>query len=133
MITKPLIAALVCGLATTPFTAMAEWMSREDIEGELFGVRVSGVIEGTDIRWRECIQIDGETVYEVDGQPPLRGVVTVTDDDLACFSYGGLASCFRVERTNERYAFVDAVDRFLVKEVERAVSQCNVTGSEAIG
>ncbi|MEL6285523.1 MAG: hypothetical protein AAFR41_02535 [Pseudomonadota bacterium] len=124
-------AAAFAMLAFSPCVCIAELMTREEIEDELMGVKVSGVIEGTSVRWRECIDREGQTVYEVDGDQAREGTVTITEAGLACFSYGGLASCFTVERDGPYYAFVDAMDRFLVKQVERPIREC--TGPRGAG
>ncbi|MEM0986329.1 MAG: hypothetical protein AAGJ32_08790 [Pseudomonadota bacterium] len=105
--------------------AAADAMTKAEIEDELMGVTVSGVIEGEDLDWRECIDPAGQTYYQVEGERALRGQVFVTDAGLACFSYGAIASCFRVVREGPYYALVDAADRFLIQRVERPVRRCD--------
>ncbi|MEM7765995.1 MAG: hypothetical protein AAF253_00735 [Pseudomonadota bacterium] len=119
-----LAGALLAAIVIVPGVSMGEIMTKEEIEDELMGVTVSGVIEGTDLGWRECIDREGATFYEVEGERARPGRILVTDGGLACFSYGAIASCFTVMRDGPYYALVDAVDRFLIQRIERPVRRC---------
>jgi len=116
--------ALLAAILLAPGLSLAEIMTKEEIEDELMGVTVSGIIEGTDLNWRECIDREGDTFYEVEGERARQGRILVTENGLACFSYGAIASCFTVVRDGPYYALVDAVDRFLIHRIERPVRRC---------
>ncbi len=119
-----LLAAILLTSGQGVGEAAREALTKQEIEDELMGVTVSGVIEGTGLDWRECIDREGRTLYSVEGERTRQGRILVTEGGLACFSYGAIASCFTVVRDGPYYALVDAVDRFLIHRIERPVRRC---------
>jgi hypothetical protein len=110
-------------------TAKSLALGAAEVRSELFGVELAGIIEGSDSGWRECIEPDGDTVYEIDGSVD-RGRLTVSDDGQACFSYVSSnftrVSCWNVERAGEdnyRFTFPGS-SVFVTQVVERDVRRC---------
>jgi hypothetical protein len=98
-------------------------LSRGEIEAELFGVRLSGVVAGTATPWSECISPAGRTVYRIAGTR-VSGRLEIRDGDQACFRYDGPASCFTVHRDGAGYRFVGPGADFIATRVERGVDRC---------
>lgn len=111
--------AALCGAATAESPAL----SAQEARAELFGVRLSGVIEGLGAPWEECIEPAGRTVFRFAGQS-VEGHLTVDPDGSACFTYADdgfrQRSCFVVRREGANYRF----DEFATRRVERGVTRC---------
>ena len=115
-------------------------LSAADLQAELFGVHLFGIETDTGLRWDECIEADGRTVYRVQppfGQAPYSedGLLEVTPDGMACFSYPPGAdpapSCFRAMRRGEGYIFLEAGGGpgvFITTRVERGKGGCPKPG-----
>jgi len=61
------LALPACGLAeaqTPPRNQRPPAIKAQELKSALFGIRMEGVADGTDFRWRECIDPRGETLYE---------------------------------------------------------------------
>ena len=112
-------------------------LSAEEMRQELFGVHMFGVETSTQMRWDECIEPNGRTVYRFafpGEEVPYsqNGQLRVTDDGLACFSYPSEGeepdwSCFRALRRGEGYAFFDAKGGpgvFLTTRIDRGKETC---------
>lgn len=118
--------AAIAGPGNEPLTA-------EVMRKELFGIRMSGIVLGTSIRWRECVEPGGRTLYELDGQA-LEGKLVITDEAQACFTYPETGtSCFRGQRSPKGFTFhaVGGGNAFSVTKVERGVKKC--IASDLIG
>jgi len=84
-------------------------MSPADAKRELFGVDLSGGMEGDPkYRWRECIDPKGLTLYQHDGIEE-RGLLEIDASGRACFSYPpgnkDRISCFSAAKTPQGYDF----------------------------
>ena len=97
-----LIAILVAVLLAAPAGAqLAKGAGQRLKEGELkkalLGIDMQGYSPSEQMSWRECIQPDGETLYEIPDRV-LKGRLDITPDGLACFSYSddgySTAGCF---------------------------------------
>jgi hypothetical protein len=61
-------------------------LTGEEARGRLYGVDMSGFSPSFSMSWRECIEPDGETLYETPmGQQ--KGRMTVSDEGVVCFAY----------------------------------------------
>ncbi len=125
------LALPACGLAeaqSPPRTQRPPAMKAQELKSALFGIRMEGVADGTDFRWRECIDPRGETLYET-GQGDMRGRLTITPKGKACFAYeddnyAGL-SCFVMRRTSKGFRFEgDFGANFTTTKVETGVRTC---------
>jgi hypothetical protein len=119
-----------------PFLALAlaapslAWaMSAAEAKKTFFGYDMNGVIEGTDQRWRECINPNGTTAYWFDGQF-RKGFLRVRDDGMLCFSYPNPKSapedCFAAHKTASGWRFTyefPGGDTFIASHV-RKVNAC---------
>jgi hypothetical protein len=112
-------AAVLCGAAA----AQSPVLSAAEARSELFGVRLSGVIEGSGEPWEECIEPAGRTVYRFAGRS-IEGRLSIDPDGSACFTYADdgytQRSCFVVRRAGANYRF----DEFVTRRVERGVTRC---------
>lgn len=118
---------LMCFGATATAKSLA--LTAAEARSELFGVELSGIVEGDGSVWRECIEPDGDTIYEIDGTLD-RGRLTIADDGQACFSYASSnfarVTCWTVERAgrnNYRFTFPGS-SVFETRVVERNVRRC---------
>lgn len=130
-------AALLVSAGATA-TAKSLTLTATEARSELFGVELSGIIEGEDSRWRECIEPDGDTLYEIDGTVD-RGRLTISDDGQACFSYASSnytrVTCWSVERVgrnNYRFTFPGS-SVFETRVVERNVRRCTPGRGALVG
>lgn len=110
-----------------------EPMTEEALREELFGIRMSGIVLGTSIRWRECVEPGGRTLYEIEGDA-YEGRLEITAEAQACFTYEATGtSCFRGQRAPKGFLFhpVGGGNTFSVTKVERGVKKC--IASDLIG
>lgn len=127
---------LVCVGATAAAESLP--LTADEARSELFGVELSGIVEGEDSSWRECIEPDGRTIYEIDGTVD-RGRLTISDDGQACFSYASSnftrVTCWsveRVDRNNYRFTFPGS-SVFETRVVERQVRHCAPRRGDLVG
>ncbi|MFN7056103.1 hypothetical protein [Hyphomonas sp.] len=121
-----LLASLMTGLAGTARAQGNEPLTAEVMRAELFGIRMSGIVVGYGISWNECIEPGGRTLYEIEDRV-LEGVLEITDEAQACFTYPGTGtSCFRGQRSPRGYLFrsVDDGTLFHATKIERGVRRC---------
>jgi hypothetical protein len=118
---------LMCFGATA--TAKSLVLTAAEARSELFGVELSGIVEGEATSWRECIEPDGDTLYEIDGTLD-RGRLTISDNGDACFSYASSnftrVTCWSIERVGRndyRFSYPGS-SVFVTRVVERGVRQC---------
>lgn len=108
--------------------ASAPAMTANELKTALFGIRMDGVMDGTDFRWRECIDPKGQTLYQTPGGD-MRGQLTITSKGKACFAYEddnftGL-NCFVMRRTTSGFHFEGEYGaNFTTTKVEGGVRTC---------
>ena len=100
---KSLIAILAVALLAVSAGAQLAKGVGQRIKGEaevkkaLFGMDLHGFSPSENFSWRECIQPDGETLYETPSEV-VKGRVFVNPEGLACFAYEdtgySVASCY---------------------------------------
>lgn len=127
---KPVIALLIAAaFLAGPAAANPpgnEPLTADVMQAELFGIQMSGIVVGTGQTWTECIEPGGRTLYEIGGTR-AEGILEITPDALACFTYPGTgASCFRGQRSPRGYLFreVGGSAVFHATKVERGVQRC---------
>ena len=122
--TRAALIAFAAALCAGAATAQTVRLSAAEARAELFGVRLSGVVEGIKAPWEECIEPSGRTVYRFMHRT-VEGRLRIEDDGRACFAYAddGFTdqSCFAVVREGANYRF----DEFVTRVVERGVSRCD--------
>ena len=112
-------------------------MSADEVEKEILGVHLSGVTGLNDQPWSECIEPDGDTVFNHAGRQSV-GQISIRPDGVACFNYENVPSgrnCYSVSKTGaEGYQFtgVEPGANFLATEVQRGIETCP-KGPPAIG
>ena len=78
--------------------------SVEELQTELFGVHLFGVVDGGEI-WNECIETDGDTLYTF-GDRQLRGKAWIPEAGKICFTYGdNISHCFAAIRDQDGWVF----------------------------
>ncbi|MBY9065267.1 hypothetical protein K1X12_00060 [Hyphomonas sp. WL0036] len=110
-----------------------EPLSVEEMQAELFGIRMSGVVVQTGQPWNECVEPGGRTLYEFGGGFS-EGLLQITEDGQACFTYPETGtSCFRGQRAPKGYMFyaVGGGGTFHANKIERGVKRC--IASDLIG
>ncbi len=118
--------ALAAGAWADSRPAGNEPLTVEVMKAELFGIQMSGIVVQTGQRWTECIEPGGRTLYEF-GEYRAEGVLEITDDGQACFSYPDSGtSCFRGQRAPKGYMFrpVGGGGTFHANKIERGVKKC---------
>jgi len=69
----------------------------DEVKKALLGSDLHGFSPSENMSWRECIQPDGETLYETPSEV-VKGRVFVNPEGLACFAYEdtgySVASCY---------------------------------------
>lgn len=127
LIALALVASGFADAQTSP-ARPAPAMKAKELKTALFGIRMEGVADGTDFRWRECIDPKGETLYET-GEGDMHGRLTITSAGQACFAYedDGYASqsCFVMRRTPKGFHFEGEYGaNFTTTTVEGGVRTC---------
>ena len=107
---------------------LAPAMKAQELKTALFGIRMEGVADGTDFRWRECIDPKGRTLYQTPAGDTY-GRLTITPKGEACFAYEddnyASSSCFVMRRTAKGFHFEgDYGANFTTTKVEGGVRTC---------
>jgi len=121
------LAAALAGPAAAQL-AKGSVMSGAQIKASLFGIEMTGYSPTFRFSWKECIQPDGETLYETpDGL--MKGRLTVTPEGQACFAYedDGYAtpSCYRMRQIDKGFRFEGEFDSlFITTKVVTGIKTC---------
>lgn len=107
-------------------------LTADEIRAEFLGTRMSGVQLGTGMSFIECIEPNGRSVFQA-GDYISEGVMEVTPDAQACFTYASGTYCYRVQRAPTGYMIHSAGTSatFHARKVERGVKRC--TADDLIG
>jgi hypothetical protein len=125
------LAAFV--LATPAFAQLKQGfgqaLTEKETEAAILGIDMQGYSPSERFSWRECIQPNGETLYETPAGV-LKGKVLVSPRGEACFSYEdsdyAAVNCFATFRTQDGLRFEGAGGSlFLTTKVIRNVKTCN--------
>ena len=94
----------------------------------LMGIDMQGYSPTYRMSWRECIEPDGETLYETPAGV-VKGQLVISPLGEACFSYedSGYAavSCFAAYRSGDGLRFEGFDTLFVTTRVIRNVKTCN--------
>ncbi len=109
------VVLMVCaclGTATVMSQTIESVLTSDELSSELFGVYLEGVVGISDEPWSECIEPDGDTIFEHQSET-LTGKLNITEDGQACFDYSGVGfgarNCFNVFRNRSGgYVFLGA-------------------------
>lgn len=121
---------LAAALAGPAFAQLAKGsaMTGAQIRASMFGIEMTGYSPTFRFSWKECIQPDGETLYETpDGL--MKGRLTVTPEGQACFVYedDGYAtpSCYRMRQIDNGFRFEGEFDSlFITTKVVTGIRTC---------
>lgn len=124
-----LLLLMLCVLAPALGQAndgLGRKVGADEIRQELMGYVLTGVTESDNAPWRECIERAGPTLYTFHGTS-RAGLMWVTEEAMACFTYGGLASCFDVFETDGVYRFAGGGEVFRVTGRQPLEGRCQDT------
>lgn len=83
-------------------------LNEAEAKAALFGIDMRGYSPSYGFSWRECIQPNGETLYEMPDQT-LKGRLMITPAGQACFSYNddnyASMACFSAYKTGDGVRF----------------------------
>ncbi len=111
----PVLALAALVLATPAFAQLKQGfgkpLTEKETEAAILGIDMQGFSPSDRFFWRECIQPDGETLYETpDGV--RKGKVLVSPEGEACFSYEdtdyAAVHCFATFRAGDGLRFEGA-------------------------
>jgi len=131
---RRMLAASLAGLALVGLPAAAQLakggpvMDAGQVKGALFGIEMTGFSPSYGFSWRECIEPDGDTLYETpDGI--LNGRLTISPKGEACFAYEDdgykTPACYRTRKTDKGFRFDGAFDSvFVTTKVVTGIRSC---------
>ncbi len=103
-------------------------LNEAEAAAALFGIDMQGYSPTFRMAWRECIEPDGDTLYEVPGQV-VKGKLVISPQGEACFSYedSGYAavSCFATYQAGDGLRFEGFDSLFVTTKVIRNVKTCD--------
>lgn len=107
-------------------------LTADEIRAEFLCTRMSGVQLGTRQPFIKCIEPNGRSIFQT-GDYVSEGVMDVTPDAQACFTYASGTYCYRIQRAPTGYMIhsVGASATFHARKVERGVTRC--TADDLIG
>ena len=123
-------AALLTAFALHCAPALAQHagvpMTDEEIRSEFLGTRMSGVLFETGVRFVECIEPGGRSIYRY-GSDYSEGNMSSVSEGVACFTYASGTSCFEMLRHPGGYivSSVSGRSHFVISKVERDVRSCS--------
>jgi hypothetical protein len=129
---RSLAMGLAMGLAASPAAAQIAKdgfaMNAVQLKSALFGIEMSGFSPTYGFAWRECIQPDGQTLYETP-EGAMKGRLTISLKGLACFAYEddgySTPACYTTLRTTAGFRFEGEVEGvFVAKQVVTGVKSC---------
>ena len=103
-------------------------LTEKETEAAILGIDMQGFSPSERFSWRECIQPNGETLYETPAGV-LKGKVLVSPEGEACFSYEdsdyAAVNCFTTFKSGDGLRFEGAGGSlFLTTKVIRNVKTC---------
>ncbi len=123
-----LAAALAAPAAAQLARGAEKRLSQAEVRQALLGIDMEGYSPSYGFSWRECIDPNGDTLYETPtGQ--MKGKLTIEDDGYACFAYEDDdftdTACFSVRRSSKALRFDGlAYDVFITTRVITGVKSC---------
>jgi len=103
-------------------------LTEKETEAAILGIDMQGFSPSERFSWRECIQPNGETLYETPAGV-LKGKVLVSPEGEACFSYEdsdyAAVNCFTTFKSGDGLRFEGpGGSLFLTTKVIRNVKTC---------
>ena len=125
--TLAILAVLAIAAPSSAQLAKPVRLKAEEAKKALFGVDLEGYSPTEGIEWRECIQPDGQTLYEIPKRV-LKGKLRISKEGQACFSYDDtnyeVEGCFWVEKTQTGFQFVSSGSLFVTTVIVTGVKSC---------
>lgn len=103
-------------------------MKAAELKTSLFGVHLFGTTTEFGMKWDECIEPGGDTLYVTPGGE-MHGRLSISRD-LACFAYEDTdfkaPQCFVVRRTKDGFSLVSEYggEVFVTTKVVRGIRTC---------
>ncbi len=102
-------------------------LTEKEATAAVMGIDMEGYSPTERMSWRECIEPDGETLYETPDRV-LKGRLAISPEGEACFSYDdsdyAAVWCFAVYRSGDGLRFEGAGSLFVTTKVIRNVKTC---------
>lgn len=115
--------------APVPPPVPAAGMKEAELKASLFGVHLYGTTTDFGMKWDECIEPGGNTLYVTPGGE-LQGRLTISPKGLACFAYEDTnfkaPQCFVVRRKKDGFSLVSEYggEAFVTTKVVRGIRTC---------
>jgi hypothetical protein len=130
----PGILAIASALLAAPAVAqMAKdyggtLLKESEAKAALLGIEMEGFSPTYGISWRECIQPNGQTIYETPAQK-LKGRLIISPAGKACFSYEDdnfeTVACYDVKKSDKGLRFEDDYNSlFITTKVVTGIKSC---------
>ena len=128
----PILALAACIVAAPAFAQLRQGLGQplteKETEAAILGIDMQGFSPTERFSWRECIQPNGQTLYETPAGV-MKGKVLVSPRGEACFSYEdsdyAAVNCFATFKTGDGLRFEGAGGSlFVTTKVIRNVKTC---------
>ena len=104
-------------------------MNAAELKASLFGIHLYGTTTDFGMKWDECIEPGGDTLYVTPGGK-MQGRLTISPRGLACFAYEDTGfkapQCFVVRRTKDGFSLISEYggEAFVTTKVVRGIRTC---------
>lgn len=127
------LSVVAPALAQTPFPPLPPrdpGLDAAELKSSLFGIHLYGITTDVGMKWDECIEPSGKTLYTTPGGE-MQGRLTISPNGLACFAYEDTdfkaPQCFVVRRlTRGGFSLVSEYggEVFVTTKVVRGIRTC---------
>ena len=123
-----LVFVALAGAPAAAQLAKGPVMGAAELKTGLFGIEMSGYSPSYGFTWRECIQPDGQTLYETpDGV--VNGRLTISSVGEACFAYEDddfeTPACYVTRKIPSGFRFEGEFDSlFITTKVVTGIRTC---------
>jgi hypothetical protein len=128
LISLAALAALAAPVGAQAIKGAGVPLKEAEAKKALLGIDMQGFSPTYQMAWRECIQPNGETLYETPDEV-LKGKLSITPKGEACFAYEdtdySTVACFRMFRSGKVLRFEgDNDELFVTTRVTTGIKNC---------
>jgi hypothetical protein len=104
-------------------------LNATELKSSLLGIHLYGITTDVGMKWDECIEPSGKTLYTTPGGE-MQGRLTISPKGLACFAYEDTdfkePQCFVVRRTTRGFSLISEFggEAFVTTKVVRGIRTC---------